>query len=114
MRGLEEIVSVGDVGRPRAPGARAEPTAPGLVDLADRLSDRLETRVKVDLGRAKGKITMEFATLADLERIVDIIDPRTAPTARSESCTIKAERYWPRQSCGFGESTNRSICRQSA
>ena len=55
---------------------RRKPTAPGLADLAERLSDRLETRVKVDLGRAKGKITVEFATLDDLQRIVDIMDPR--------------------------------------
>ncbi|HEX4977493.1 MAG TPA: chromosome partitioning protein ParB, partial [Nocardioides sp.] len=41
-----------------------------------RLSDRLETRVKVDLGKAKGRITVEFASLPDLERIVDIMDPR--------------------------------------
>ena len=45
-------------------------------ELADRLSDRFETRVKVDLGRAKGKITVEFASLDDLRRIVDIMDPR--------------------------------------
>ena len=42
------------------------PTAPGLADLAARLSDRLETRVKVDLGQTQGKITIEFATLDDL------------------------------------------------
>ena len=55
---------------------RRKPVAPGLAELADRLSDRLETRVKVDLGKAKGKITVEFASLDDLRRIVDIMDPR--------------------------------------
>ncbi|MEZ5093565.1 ParB/RepB/Spo0J family partition protein [Nocardioides sp.] len=75
VRGLEEIVSVGDAGKaPRQ--VRRRPTAPGLVDLAERLSDRLETRVKIDLGKAKGRITVEFATLEDLQRIVDIMDPR--------------------------------------
>ena len=76
VRGLEEIVSVGV--EPDAPQrvVRNKPVAPGLADLADRLSDRLETRVKVDLGKAKGKITVEFASLDDLRRIVDIMDPR--------------------------------------
>ena len=64
----------GDAREPPRPGAR--PVAPGLADLAERLSDRLETRVKVDLGRRKGKITVEFGSLDDLRRIVDIMDPR--------------------------------------
>lgn len=77
VRGLEEIVSVGDLGPGAKPATRRKrPTAPGLEDLAARLSDRLETRVKVDLGKAKGRITVEFASLPDLERIVDIMDPR--------------------------------------
>jgi len=76
VRGLEEIVSLGV--EPDAPSrvVRNKPVAPGLTELADRLSDRLETRVKVDLGKAKGKITVEFASLDDLRRIVDIMDPR--------------------------------------
>jgi ParB family chromosome partitioning protein len=52
------------------------PTAPGLGELNDRLSDRLDTRVKVTLGRSKGRIAIEFASLSDLERIVAVIDPR--------------------------------------
>jgi ParB family transcriptional regulator, chromosome partitioning protein len=76
VRGLEEIVAVGDTGSTAATRVtRAKPTAPGLTELADRLSDRLETRVKVDLGRSKGKITVEFASLDDLRRIVDVMDP---------------------------------------
>ncbi len=75
VRGLEEIVSVGDHGGQSA-ARRRKPVAPGLADLAERLSDRFETRVKVDLGRSKGKITVEFASLDDLRRIVDIMDPR--------------------------------------
>jgi ParB family transcriptional regulator, chromosome partitioning protein len=77
VRGLEEIVTVGDLGSGGSVAVRRnKPTAPALADLAERLSDRLETRVKVDLGRAKGKITVEFASLPDLERIVAIMDPR--------------------------------------
>ncbi|MFC6287025.1 ParB/RepB/Spo0J family partition protein [Nocardioides sp. GCM10027113] len=76
VRGLEEIVALGDTGRAPERQVRRRPTAPGLVDLADRLSDRLETRVKVDLGKSKGKITVEFASMEDLQRIVDVMDPR--------------------------------------
>jgi ParB family transcriptional regulator, chromosome partitioning protein len=54
---------------------RVRPTvqAPGMVDLAERLSDRLETRVRVQLGKRKGKVLIEFATLDDLQRICDAI-----------------------------------------
>jgi len=77
VRGLEEIVAVGGTGSDaNRRVTRAKPTAPGLAELADRLSDRFETRVKIDLGRAKGKVTVEFASLDDLRRIVDIMDPR--------------------------------------
>ena len=77
VRGLEEIVAVGDTGSQGVRRVtRAKPTAPGLAELAERLSDRLETRVKVDLGRSKGRITVEFASLDDLRRIVDVMDPR--------------------------------------
>ena len=76
VRGLEEIVAVGDHSSRADRQVRKRPVAPGLVDLAERLSERLETRVKVDLGKAKGRITVEFASLDDLRRIVDIMDPR--------------------------------------
>ncbi|HSE10035.1 MAG TPA: ParB/RepB/Spo0J family partition protein [Nocardioidaceae bacterium] len=77
VRGLEEIVAVGDLGSEPKPRPRSrKPHAPALDDLAGRLSDRLETRVKVDLGKTKGKITVEFASIPDLERIVEILDPK--------------------------------------
>ncbi len=71
VRNVEEIVSLGGDGAPRkrAPAGR-QPVAPGLRRLADRLSDLFETRVKVEMGRHKGKIVVEFATPDDLERIV--------------------------------------------
>jgi ParB family chromosome partitioning protein len=75
VRGLEEIVAVGDHGSNKRTN-RPRPHAPGLVELSDRLADRLETRVKIDLGQRKGRITIEFANTGDLQRLVDIIDPR--------------------------------------
>jgi ParB family transcriptional regulator, chromosome partitioning protein len=79
VRALEEIVAVGGDSGDDARSVRTrsrKPTAPGLSDLNERLSDRLDTRVKVTLGKSKGRIAIEFASLADLERIVGIIDPR--------------------------------------
>jgi ParB family chromosome partitioning protein len=80
VRALEEIVAVGgDTGDEEGESVRfraRKPTAPGLADLNERLSDRLDTRVKVTLGKSKGRIAIEFASLADLERLVGIIDPR--------------------------------------
>jgi ParB family transcriptional regulator, chromosome partitioning protein len=46
-----------------------------LDELAGRLSDRFETRVKVDLGQKKGKIVVEFASVDDLERILGQFAP---------------------------------------
>jgi ParB family chromosome partitioning protein len=77
VRALEEIVTVGPETTKR-PAVRHSPkvSAPRLADLATRLSERYDTRVKVDLGRSKGKVTVEFATLDDLERIVEMMDPK--------------------------------------
>lgn len=76
VRAVEEIVALGgDETKPKRKQPRKQPVAPGLVDLADRLSDALDTRVKVELGQRKGKIVVEFASLDDLDRIVKAISP---------------------------------------
>ncbi|MFJ8581476.1 ParB/RepB/Spo0J family partition protein [Micromonospora sp. NPDC093277] len=76
VRATEELVALaladGPAQNPTAK-RRPKPHAPAMSDLADRLSDRFDTHVKVDIGRSKGKITIEFATVDDLERIVGII-----------------------------------------
>jgi ParB family transcriptional regulator, chromosome partitioning protein len=68
-----------EAGRKQPAKRRPKAHAPALTDLADRLSDRFDTRVKVDIGRSKGKITIEFATVDDLERIVGIIGVESRP-----------------------------------
>jgi ParB family transcriptional regulator, chromosome partitioning protein len=78
VRALEEMIAMGsgEEAAPRRTRAR-KPVAPGLADLSERLSERFETRVKVDLGQKKGRITVEFASLEDLRRIVEIMDPQS-------------------------------------
>lgn len=84
VRAVEEIVAVGDDSPARAtrkPAAN-KPVAPALRNLADRLSDLFDTRVKVELGQRKGKIVVEFATIDDLERIVKAMSPDVSATDR--------------------------------
>ena len=84
VRAVEELVAVGDEGAPRKRTPRpARHRAPALDDLAAGLSDQFETRVKVEFGRSKGKITIEFATIDDLERIVATMAPELSPQARA-------------------------------
>ena len=78
VRTVEEIVSLGGDDEPARAARRAvtaKPVAPALRTLSDRLSDLFETRVKVEMGAKKGKITVEFATIDDLERIVKAMSP---------------------------------------
>src|SRR3954468_4746237 len=76
VRATEEAVTLKGSEKPAKakPAPRKPIQAPGLQDLANRLSDTFDTRVKVDLGRRKGRITLEFGSVDDLERIVAIID----------------------------------------
>lgn len=84
VRAVEEIVSVGDdASKPERRRPVKKPMAPGLRELSDRLSDLFDTRVKVELGRHKGKIVVEFATLEDLERIVAAMAPGPAASAEA-------------------------------
>lgn len=57
--------------------------APGLQELAENLSDAFDTRVKVELGRRKGRIVIEFGSVDDLERIVALMRPETARIPRA-------------------------------
>ncbi len=80
VRQLEEIVRFGDEdSTPAARKLATRPTSPRLGELAHRLSERYDTRVKVDFGKSKGKIIIEFATIGDLERIVGLMDPPQPP-----------------------------------
>lgn len=60
---------------PAPTAQRATMVMPGLQDVAERLSDSFDTRVTVSLGKRKGKIVVEFGSVQDLERIVDLMNP---------------------------------------
>jgi ParB family chromosome partitioning protein len=76
VRATEEIVTLGGAEEPsatsRAPRSAREPH-PRASEIAGQLADRLDTRVKVDSGRSKGRLTIEFASPEDLERIADVL-----------------------------------------
>ncbi|UQI48969.1 ParB/RepB/Spo0J family partition protein [Streptomyces sp. HU2014] len=79
VRSVEELATLWKKGTrtsTKAKGPRAGArVSPALTGLATRLSDRFETRVKVDLGQKKGKIVVEFASMEDLERILGTLAP---------------------------------------
>jgi ParB family chromosome partitioning protein len=77
VRATEEVVKLAKHDqpvRPKSP-ARKPMQAPGLQGLAERLSDTFDTRVKVELGRRKGRIVVEFGSVDDLERLVGMMAP---------------------------------------
>jgi ParB family chromosome partitioning protein len=82
VRATEELVTL-TVNGHLSGTARRRPirrfTAPAATDLADKLSDAFDTKVRVDIGKRKGKITVEFASIDDLERIVAVMAPGLSP-----------------------------------
>ncbi|HMC39449.1 MAG TPA: ParB/RepB/Spo0J family partition protein [Acidimicrobiales bacterium] len=71
VRAVEDAVkarnSMGAPAERTAPQSKLRP--PGILELEELLSGHLDTRVRVDLGSKRGKVTIEFASLEDLERI---------------------------------------------
>ena len=88
----------GDASGSRSGGSRSGSRrlqVPGLVELQDDLSDALEARVRIAMGAKKGKLTVEFLSVNDLERIVGIIadglgSPASTVTAASKETTEAA------------------------
>lgn len=89
VRATEEAIAMASsepTATKRAPGRKLN--APGVEDLSERMSDVFDTKVSVQLGRKKGKIVVEFGSVADLERIVALMAPEVAsglPAAASTS-----------------------------
>ncbi len=76
VRAIEEIVTLNEPADRTARKPRAgRRLSPALEDLAARLSDRWDTRVKVQLGHERGKLIVEFASVEDLDRILGTMAP---------------------------------------
>jgi ParB family transcriptional regulator, chromosome partitioning protein len=79
VRATEEAVTLANRGDTTpAPPRRKPIQMPGLQDVADRLSNAFDTRVTVSLGKRKGKIVVEFGSVDDLRRIIDMMNPSGA------------------------------------
>ncbi len=84
VRATEEAVTLanheasrGDAATP-SPQRRKPIQMPGLQDVAERLSNAFDTRVTVSLGKRKGRIVVEFGSVEDLQRIIDMMAPGKA------------------------------------
>ncbi|MGO4384375.1 ParB/RepB/Spo0J family partition protein [Specibacter sp. RAF43] len=77
VRATEEAVAMyqapADPSRSRL--SKPSPRHERLDFLASSLSDRLDTNVKISLGSRKGKVSIEFASVEDLNRIMDVLAP---------------------------------------
>ncbi|MCW2525991.1 MAG: chromosome partitioning protein ParB [Pseudonocardiales bacterium] len=76
VRATEEAVTLANREEAVTPSApRRKPIQmPGLQDVAERLSGTFDTRVTVSLGKRKGKIVVEFGSVEDLQRIVELMN----------------------------------------
>ena len=76
VRATEEAVTIANRSEPSkpAPPRRKPIHMPGLQDVAEQLSSAFDTRVTVSLGKRKGKIVVEFGSVDDLQRIVELMN----------------------------------------
>lgn len=93
VRATEELVTLGE--EPMQPEMRRRPRAgahnPALNDLASRLSDQFDTKVKVNLGQRKGRINIEFASVQDLNRILGVLAPQDPGVFQSATSLADGE-----------------------
>jgi ParB family chromosome partitioning protein len=75
VRATEEAVAMAAATQPTAKRRTRNISAPGVEELGSRLSDMFETKVKIQIGRSKGKIVVEFGSVDDLQRIIGVMAP---------------------------------------
>jgi len=74
VRATEEIVATASSTSKGEKPKQIKAISPQLKELADQLSDKLDTRVTIELGKQKGRISIEIADLADAMRITDLFN----------------------------------------
>ncbi len=77
VRAAEAAASMMAGAKPKKPKAKPGSRADHFASIAEKLGDKLDTRVSVALGKTKGTITIEFATVADLNRIAAELGVKT-------------------------------------
>ncbi len=75
VRATEEAVAMAAAEQPAAKRRTRRISAPGVEELGSRLSDMFETKVQIQIGRAKGRIVVEFGSVDDLQRIIGVMAP---------------------------------------
>jgi len=70
VRAAEAAAKGADAGARRLPPPKAGARRAHLDEVAERLGDRLNTKVKISLGARKGQVVIDFATIQDLNRIL--------------------------------------------
>jgi ParB family chromosome partitioning protein len=75
VRATEEAVAMAAAEEPSTRRRTRKISAPGVEELGTRLSDMFETKVKIQIGRAKGRIVVEFGSVDDLQRIIGVMAP---------------------------------------
>jgi len=73
VRAVEEIISLGGKSKTTTTKNKST-TSPEIKELGVRLSDALDTRVNIEMTQKRGKIVIEFGSIEDLHRIIEVID----------------------------------------
>ena len=73
VRAVERLISTGSGPTGRASTPRRTTYNPHVVDLTSRISNRFEAPVRIDVGKRKGKITFEFSSMEDLDRLASLL-----------------------------------------
>jgi ParB family chromosome partitioning protein len=70
VRQAEEQAGLAKASKPGGKKVRGGRRNEGLDEIAERMADRLNTRVHINLSKTKGTLSIDFATVADLNRIL--------------------------------------------